>query len=43
MSEMIFSILTFVDANGEIHKIDGSDEEAFDEAMSHEDWSLVFD
>ncbi len=38
-----FNILTFVDAEGVIHQIDGLDETAFDEAMSHEDWTLVFD
>lgn len=36
-------MLKFIDEDGNYHVIDGTDFEAFDEAMLHEDWSLVFD
>lgn len=36
-------LIKFEDENGNIHVIDGNDFDAFVEAMSHENWRLVFD
>lgn len=36
-------IVKFEDKEGQIHEIDGSDFDAFDEAMNHDDWTMIFE